>query len=55
MDRSDENTLIDLIERPSKTKANKKRCWREIEAIKEKYRLKRELDEYDLAFDSDYE
>lgn len=55
MDRSDEYALIDLIERPNKAKANKKRCWREIEAIKEKYRLKRELDEYELAYGTDYE
>ncbi|WP_115717687.1 DUF3545 family protein [Gallaecimonas mangrovi] len=27
--------------------SNKKRCWREIEDLKERYRLKRELEEID--------
>ncbi|WP_199610842.1 DUF3545 family protein [Flocculibacter collagenilyticus] len=36
--------LMNIIERPSaKTKTKTKRKWREIEAIKDKYKLKQEL------------
>lgn len=31
---------------------SKKRKWREIESLKDKYRLKKELEEFDLLFES---
>ncbi len=41
---------VDNESRSVKTKS-KKRKWREIEAIKEKYRLKQELCEMDLSWE----
>ncbi|WP_406664067.1 DUF3545 family protein [Gallaecimonas sp. GXIMD1310] len=37
----------------SKGRSNKKRRWREIETLKEKYRLKRELEDLDWSTDYD--
>jgi hypothetical protein len=55
MDRLDYGTGVDeVIERPTRTKsANKKRKWREIEAIKDKHRLIKELQDMDYNFDYD--
>ncbi|MFW8590536.1 DUF3545 family protein [Glaciecola sp. 2405UD65-10] len=49
--------LLDTVESESrgvKTKS-KKRKWREIEAIKEKYRLKQELCDMDLGLELELE
>lgn len=37
----------------SKGRGNKKRRWREIETLKERYRLKRELEDLDWSTDYD--
>ncbi|WP_105253802.1 DUF3545 family protein [Pseudoalteromonas sp. T1lg75] len=48
------NELIKIIEGPETRKTsgrNKKRKWREIEALKDKQRLRKELQELDLFSD----
>ena len=52
MERSEIMAIIDTESRPVKTKS-KKRKWREIEAIQDKYRLEREL--CDLDANLEYE
>jgi hypothetical protein len=47
-------SVIDNETRASKGKA-KKRKWREIEAIKDKYRLKRELTDMDVGLELELE
>lgn len=54
MDSVDILSVIDNETRPTKMKA-KKRKWREIEAIKEKYRLKKELSEMDVSLEHELE
>lgn len=54
MDSVDILSVIDHETRPSKGKA-KKRKWREIEAIKDKYRLKKELTEMDVGLELELE
>ncbi|MBB1318723.1 DUF3545 family protein [Shewanella sp. SR43-4] len=55
MDRLDYGGALDeVVERPSRSKSSpKKRKWREIEAIKDKQRLLRELQDIDDSFDFD--
>ena len=54
MERSEENTLLDTITRSTdKAKSSKKRCWREIESIKEEFRLKRELEDIEHGYEYD--
>lgn len=38
-----------IIEKPVRSKGNKKRKWREIEALKERQRLMKELQELDFC------
>ena len=47
MDKSDLLSKIDAETRSSKSR-KKKRMWREIEAIKDKYRLRKELEDMDM-------
>lgn len=47
MDKSDLMASIEDEARPSKSR-KKKRMWREIEAIKDKYKLRKELEDMDL-------
>ncbi|MFC3121007.1 DUF3545 family protein [Agaribacter flavus] len=54
MESVDILSMIDNETRPCKTKS-KKRKWREIEAIKEKYRLQRELSDMDVALEIELE
>lgn len=54
MDSNDLFSLLDNETRPAKTKS-KKRKWREIEAIKDNFRLKKELAEFDIDFDYELE
>ncbi len=42
--------IADALDRTAKSKG-KKRKWREIESLKERYRLRRELQELDLVHD----
>jgi hypothetical protein len=55
MERFDYGGALDeVIERPSRSKStSKKRRWREIEAIKDKHRLLKELQDIDDSFDFD--
>ncbi|MDB2385789.1 DUF3545 family protein [Shewanella sp.] len=47
------HTLETIVEKPSRSKGtNKKRKWREIETLKEKHRLQKELQDIDNCFDS---
>ncbi|WP_416307600.1 DUF3545 family protein [Neptunicella sp. SCSIO 80796] len=46
MDKSSLMSMLDLETRSAKTK-KKKRKWREIEAIQDEYRLRKELEEID--------
>lgn len=55
MDRLDYGAGIDeVVESPNRSKnASKKRKWREIEAIKDRHRLIKELQDMDYSFDHD--
>ncbi|GIU02639.1 DUF3545 family protein [Shewanella algidipiscicola] len=59
MNRLDYGSALDdtVIERPNSRSrsSNKKRKWREIEAIKEKHRLLKELQDIDSSFDYDFD
>ena len=50
MDTSDLFAMLNLDETSTKTKS-KKRKWREIEAIKDRYQLEKELSDIDMSFD----
>ncbi|RTR34641.1 DUF3545 family protein [Shewanella atlantica] len=52
MNRLDYGSALDtVVERPSRSRSsNKKRKWREIEALKEKHRLLKELQDIDTNF-----
>ena len=47
------NILESALETKSPSKKSQKRKWREIESIKEKYRLKEELKSIDPSLDYD--
>ncbi len=54
MNRLDYGSALEdtVIERPTRSRSlNKKRKWREIEAIKERQRLLKELQDIDCNFD----
>ncbi|MCF1428840.1 MAG: DUF3545 family protein [Shewanella sp.] len=55
MDHLDYGSALDsVVERPTRSRgSNKKRKWREIEALKDKQRLLRELQEIDSNLDYD--
>ncbi|MDO6617525.1 MULTISPECIES: DUF3545 family protein [unclassified Shewanella] len=57
MDRLDYGGALDqVVERPTRSKSsNKKRKWREIEALKDKQRLLKELQDIDTSFDFDFD
>ena len=57
MDRLDYGGALDqVVERPTRSKSsNKKRKWREIEALKDKQRFLKELQYIDTSFDFDFE
>ncbi|MCW8091774.1 MULTISPECIES: DUF3545 family protein [Alteromonas] len=54
MDKSDLFALLDIETSPAKTKS-KKRKWREIEALQDRFRLEKELAEYDCEFEYELE
>ncbi|WP_395344794.1 DUF3545 family protein [Ningiella sp. W23] len=54
MDSVEILSVLDNETRPNKIKS-KKRKWREIEAIKEKYRLKQELIDMDVGLELELE
>jgi len=47
MDSTDVMSSVEEESRPTKSR-KKKRMWREIETFKEKYRLRKELEELDM-------
>ena len=51
MERLNYASYDDNQDKSNRSKSNKKRKWREIEAIKERYRLKQELQDIDPSFD----
>ncbi len=55
MDRLDYGCALDeVVERPERSRgSNKKRKWREIEALKDKQRLLKELQDIDYNIDYD--
>ncbi len=54
MDNQDILSLIDIDSRSSKS-SKKKRKWREIEAIQDQYRLRKELADIDLSIEFELE
>lgn len=54
MDKSDLFAMLEVESSTVKTKS-KKRKWREIEALKDRYRLERELAELDCGFEYELE
>lgn len=52
MDTKELLSMIDSEARPSKTKS-RKRKWREIEAIQDRYRLRKELEEMDMSLEAE--
>lgn len=54
MDKSDLFSMLDIEATPAKTKS-KKRKWREIEALHDRYRLEKELAEIDAGFEYELE
>ncbi|WP_163938252.1 DUF3545 family protein [Paraferrimonas sp. SM1919] len=56
MDRLDYGTAVnEVIEKPTRGRAAKKRKWREIEALKERQRLMKELSDFDMEDSFDLE
>ncbi|MCL1036888.1 DUF3545 family protein [Shewanella corallii] len=55
MDRLDYGSALDsVVEKPTRSRgSNKKRKWREIEALKDKRRLLKELQDIDSSLDYD--
>ncbi|WOT04306.1 DUF3545 family protein [Shewanella youngdeokensis] len=53
MNRLDYGSALEsVVEKPSRSRSsNKKRKWREIEALKERHRLLKELQDMDNGFD----
>lgn len=54
MDKSDLFAMLNIEETPAKTKS-KKRKWREIEALQDRFRLEKELAEIDCGFEYELE
>lgn len=54
MDKSDLFAMLEVESSTVKTKS-KKRKWREIEALKDRYKLERELAELDCGFEYELE
>lgn len=52
MERDELLSMIDIESRPVKTK-NKKRKWREIEEIHDRYRLRKELEDMDMSLEAE--
>ncbi|WP_083272968.1 DUF3545 family protein [Alteromonas confluentis] len=54
MDKSDLFAMLNIEETPAKTKS-KKRKWREIEALQDRFKLEKELAEIDYGFEYELE
>ena len=54
MDKSDLFAMLNIEETPAKTKS-KKRKWREIEALQDRFKLEKELAEIDYGFEYERE
>ena len=53
MNQDDVFATVDSNKSTTKSTRSKKRKWREIEAIQDRFRLEKELAEYDVDFDYD--
>lgn len=48
--------LGSVVEKPTRTRSSsKKRKWREIEALKERHRLEKELQDIDFNYEPDWD
>lgn len=54
MDKSDLFAMLDMETSPAKTKS-KKRKWREIEALQDRFKLEKELADMDYGFELELE
>jgi hypothetical protein len=54
VDKSDLFAMLDIEASPAKTKS-KKRKWREIEALQDRFKLEKELSELDCGFEYELE
>ncbi|AYA65382.1 DUF3545 family protein [Alteromonas sp. RKMC-009] len=54
MDKSDLFAMLNIEETPAKTKS-KKRKWREIEALQDRFKLEKELADIDYGFEYELE
>jgi len=54
VDKSDLFAMLNIEETPAKTKS-KKRKWREIEALQDRFKLEKELAEIDYGFEYELE
>ncbi|RDV29031.1 DUF3545 family protein [Alteromonas aestuariivivens] len=54
MDKADLFAMLDIESNSAKTKS-KKRKWREIEALQDRYKLEKELAELDCGFEFELE
>ena len=54
MDKSDLFAMLNIEETPAKTKS-KKRKWREIEALQDRFKLEKERAEIDYGFEYELE
>ena len=54
MDNSDILSMLDIEAKPAKARS-KKRKWREIEAIQDRYKLRRELEDMDVSLEHELE
>ena len=52
MDKSDLLSMLDIESRPAKNRS-KKRKWREIEAIHDRYKLQKELEDMDMSLEAE--
>lgn len=53
MDKSELMSMLDIESRPAAKGKSKKRKWREIEAIQDRYRLQKELEDMDMSLESE--
>ena len=53
MDKSELLSMLDIESRPTAKGKSKKRKWREIEAIHDRYKLRKELEDMDMSLEAE--
>lgn len=53
MDKSELLSMLDIESRPTAKGKSKKRKWREIEAIHDRYKLQKELEDMDMSLEAE--